>query len=66
MRDSAILLAYSYKDLYFSDNKHAWDSGLQPARNSPASMVEDEGKASEFIWLLNLGLLVWNSFFSNL
>lgn len=29
-------------------------------------MVEDEGKASEFILLLNLGLLVWNSFFSNL
>lgn len=66
VRDSVILLAYSCKDLYFSDNKHAWDSVVQPARKSPVSVVENEGRASEFILLLSLGLIAWNSFFSNL
>lgn len=66
VRGSAILLAYSYKDLYFPDHKRARDSGVHPAQQSPAAMAEDAGRASEFILSLSLDLFLWNSFFANL
>ena len=40
--------------------------GYNLQEKGPAFVAEDDSKASEFISLLSLGLLVWNSFFFNL